>query len=108
MSTVEPDYYPERDDSLSSASSSKPDVRDSKERYLAWYETRYGPLREAWPETVGDEVGRATAIVRFCSPYYVVTVPFKSREVLTWEADPLRVVFYLDAHGYVARTPRVG
>jgi hypothetical protein len=94
------------DDATSESSGSTRPPSDPYE-YLAWYEDHYGPQPRAWPALVGDCVQRATAIVRFCSPFYTIVVPFK-QPFEYGEQDPLRVVLHLDDNGYVAHTPVTG
>jgi hypothetical protein len=75
------------------------------------FERRNGPLDTRWPGLVGDCVDRGEAIVRYGSPYYVISVPYKERlsgRFRPGQQDPLRVIFYLDQHGYIATTPYVG
>jgi hypothetical protein len=75
--------------------------------YLAWFETHNGPVPRSWPALVGDCVSRASAIIRYASPFYVVVVAFKDHYEYG-EVDPIRVVLYLDKDGFIARTPVAG
>jgi hypothetical protein len=83
------------------------------EKYLAWFEAKYGPQKRAWPGLVGDCPERVAAIVRYGSPYFVVVKQHKRSlkasiaDELQW-SHPLRVVLQLDKDGFVAKTPRVG
>lgn len=67
-------------------------------------------LKTSWPNAVGDCVERASAIIRWCSPYYVEVHPYKvSRKTYrNFGYDDRRVILFVDAQGYVATTPRVG
>jgi hypothetical protein len=61
----------------------------------------------AWPNLVGDNVERASAIIKWCTRYRV----FVCRHGETFDTSefvPYRVVLYLDKDGFVSRTPRVG
>ena len=93
------DYSGDESASDSWASSEEPDQQV----------TRGPPAPTSWPCVVGDEVGRATAIVRASGPYYVVVVPFRgAAPPVSAEVAAHRVVFYLDPHGWISTTPRVG
>jgi len=92
--------------SVSSFESAKPNEANE---ILNWYERHFGyPLKRSWPELVGDNcIERAKSVVHLGSPYFVVTTDFKG-SVLRQVENPLRVIFYLDNHGNIAVTPRVG
>ena len=96
-------------DSQSIASSTSDVPREVLE-LLRWYDRTlfqpYGMPRQ-WPGLVGDTVERASAIVRYGTPYHVVTQPYKG-SIHRSLVDPLRVILYLDEHGYVAVTPKIG
>lgn len=64
------------------------------------------PVKVAWPNLVGDNVERASAIIKWCTRYQV-WVRRHGEEVLT-DFVPHRVVLYLDKDGFVSRIPRVG
>jgi hypothetical protein len=64
------------------------------------------PVKVTWPNLVGDNVERASAIIKWCTRYQV-WVRRLGEEPVT-DFVPYRVVLYLDKDGFVARTPRVG
>ena len=67
------------------------------------------PIKTAWPNLVGDCIERATAIVEFGTPYYVVHKKFNKLNIARPDVfDCLRVIFYLDKDNYIAITPKVG
>ena len=88
-------------------------VLSNEDKFAKYHRLRGHTVKSEWPELVGDCVERATAIVRFGSPYYVTTQLYKEglrapRADDTNLYDPLRVIFFLDSQGYIAVTPRRG
>lgn len=86
--------------------------------YSAFFRVPKGP--ETFPELVGMDLFRAECLVKQWG-YYTRTgdyVEYKrklrklsklsSEELDLTEKDPCRVILWLDTHGYVATTPKVG
>jgi hypothetical protein len=64
------------------------------------------PIKTSWPNLVGDNVERASAIIRWGTRYLVWIC--RHGQAPPDDVVPYRVVLYLDKDGFVARTPRVG
>jgi len=82
-----------------------------KEKLYQWFVKHNGVPKRRWPGVVGDYPYRASASVRFNSPFYTVESPYKrgQKHQIYWGPyDPLRVILYLDNNGFVAKTPNVG
>jgi hypothetical protein len=96
----------------SSITSDAPDAYEAPKAFYNWFEEHIGPLKMSWPSLVGSDALRAECIVRFGSPFYVVTEPYKISRKAQLERfytyDPLRVILFLDSQGCVATGPRVG
>lgn len=85
--------------------------------YSAYFRPPKGP--EAFPELVGMDLFRAECLVKQWG-YYTRTgdyVEYKRKlrklkidaeEIDLSEKDAFRVILWLDKHGYVATTPKVG
>jgi len=67
---------------------------------------RFGLPKSEWPGVTGDWYDRASTVVRFNSPFYTISVPYKDKAKTFLPYDPLRVVLYLDEQGFVAVTPK--
>lgn len=92
--------------------SDAPDPYEAPKAFYNWFEANEGPLKLAWPSLVGSDAKRAECIVRFGSPFYVVSEPYKisrkAQQERFYTYDPLRVILFLDSQGCVATCPKVG
>jgi len=82
------------------------ELLQKKEKYFQWFVKHFGMPKMSWPNAVGDVPDRASCIVRYGTPFYTITAPYKTKEVFGY--DPLRVILFLDPDGFVAVRPKVG
>jgi len=109
--TSEEEYVHHLDEDNETSSTDTQDLLLKKEKFFQWFVKHNGYPKRKWPGVVGDWPYRASASVRFNSPYYTVESHYKrgQKYQTNWGPyDPLRVILYLDKHGFVAKTPRVG